>query len=134
MKKLLILIVVSTLLIASIFGMGSVALAADVELSVTSDKATMPEAGEVEFTATIVNNSGSEISSYRINYTCGEVTDGAPSTEAIADGDSGTLTFTCNVTEEMLGQQIDFVLVDSAGVELATTSLTIAKAPTMLMN
>ncbi len=133
MKKLLILIVVSTMLIASLFGLGSVALAADVQLSVTSDKATLPEAGEVEFIATIINNSGSEISSYRINYTCGEAAFGAPSAEAIADGDSGTLTFTCSITEEMLGQQIDFVLVDSAGNELATASLTIAKALTMLM-
>ncbi|MBT3320015.1 MAG: peptidoglycan-binding protein [Clostridia bacterium] len=133
MKKLLILIIVSTLLVVSVFGVGSVALAADVDMSVTSDKATMPEPGTVEFTATIVNNSGSEISTYTINYTCGEFADSAPSIEAIADGDSGTLTFSCEMTEEMLGQQIDFVLVDGAGLELATDSITIAKAFEMLM-
>ena len=133
MKKLLILIIVSTLLIASLFGAGSVALAADVEMSVTSDKATMPEPGTIEFTATIVNNSGSEIATYTINYTCGEADFNAPSTEAIADGDSGTLTFSCDLTEEMLGQQINFILVDSAGAELATTSITIKKEFEMLM-
>jgi peptidoglycan hydrolase-like protein with peptidoglycan-binding domain len=133
MKKLILLIIVSTLLIASLFGVGSVALAADVDMSVTSDKTTMPEPGPIEFTATIVNNSGSEISTYTINYTCGEAAFRAPSSEAIADGDSGTLNFSCNLTEEMLGQQIDFVLVDGADAELATASITIKKAFEMLM-
>ncbi len=134
MKKFFSLIIVVVFTVTAIFGIAGVAYAAGVELSISSDKDSLSEAGQVEFTATITNNSGALLSGYTIEYTCGESTNTVPSGEDIADGEEGTVVFTCDVSEDMLDQEITFSLLDSSGTELATAAKTIKTASELLMS
>ena len=133
MKKFFTLIIVVALTVTAVFGITGVALAAGVELSITSDKDSLSEAGQVEFTATITNDSGTQLSDYTIEYTCGESTNTVTDGEAIEDGASGTVTFTCDISEDMIDQQITFSLMDGAGTVLATAAKTISKASDILV-
>lgn len=132
MKRFISLIITSILIITALFAAGSVALAANVEMTITTDKASLSGAGQIEFTATITNNSGAELSGYSIEYSCGESNFTETSGEAIADGATGTVVFSCDITDDMLDQQISFILLDSTGGELTTASATIKKAPEIL--
>jgi len=133
MKKFLSLIIVVAFTVTAVFGITGVAYAADVEMTIASDKETLSGAGAIQFTASITNSSGAQLSGYTIEYSCGESNHTVTTGEAIADGATGTVVFSCDLTDDMLGQEITFVLLDSAGAELATAAKTINKAYELLM-
>lgn len=122
MRKFLALIIITAMLAASFIGFGTAAFAAGEALDVTTDITEMLEGGPVDFDATITAGDTA-----LIDYTI--VCNGTP----CYDSDGATLaaytsvevSFTMEVTDAMLGNPIEFVLVDDSNPNLATDSLTI---------
>lgn len=123
MKKHISLFLIATMILSVFMGFGSVALADGEDLDVRSSVSELAEGGSVDFTATI-NPGVSGLTDYKI--VCGSTvcydSDGAP----LAPGEPKEVTFTMEVTNEMLGKKIKFTLT-SDGSEVASDSVTIAK-------
>ncbi|MBT7121656.1 MAG: hypothetical protein HN948_01455, partial [Clostridia bacterium] len=109
MRKVLSLIVIIAMLAASFIGLGTTALAAnDVEFNVVSNVTELLEAGEVEFTATVTNNTGSTIYPTGILYSCNGHLFNELYDAPIANGDFAEIVFTCFVTEDMIDSEFSF--------------------------
>lgn len=134
MKKVISTIIVISMLAAAFFAFGSTALAASgVEMQVASNVNELLEAGEVQFTATITNNSGATITPVGILYSCNGHSFNVSYEAPIADGDTVSVEFTCNVEEDMIGSPFTFAFADSTET-LATDELTIQrKQPTIIL-
>lgn len=134
MKKVISTIIVIAMLAVAFFAFGSSAMAASgVEMEVTANVTELLEAGEVEFTATITNNSGATINPIGILYSCNGHSFNKSLDAPIAHEDTVTVKFTCNVEEDMIGSPFTFALADSAET-LATDELTIQKKqPTIVL-
>ncbi len=129
MRKHISIFLIAALLLSVVFSFGSVALAADVDLSVETDVTEMTQGGSVEFTATVVNNSGELLTSYAVlngGHVCYDF-DGAP----LAAGGVKEVTFDLDVTDSMLGNPINFVVKYTTATlpqtEGGTDSVTIDK-------
>ena len=124
-------------MVAAIFiGVPSTALAAnDVTMDVVSNVTELLQAGEVEFTATIINNSGSSIHSEGIVYSCnGHQFNKQYDAVILNDGNPVEVNFTCFVEEDMIGKEFTFALVSDYSGSAPTDSLTIArKEPTITL-
>lgn len=120
LKKHISLFLIATMILSVFMGFGSVALADGESLDVRASVSELVEGGTVEFTAAI--DPGDGLSDYKIM--CGDTvcydSDGAQLLEP------KEVTFSMEVTDEMLGEQITFKLI-SGGEKVADDSVTIAK-------
>ena len=127
LRKLLSLFVIIAMLAASFIGFGTIGLAAnDVEFNVVSNVTELLEAGEVEFTATVTNNTGSTIYPTGILYSCNGHLFNELFDAPIADGDFVEIVFTCMVTEDMIDSQFSFSFEYDSGSNV-TDTLTITR-------
>ncbi len=116
------------MLVASFIGLGSVALAAnEVEFNVVPNVTELLVAGDVEFTATVINNTGSTIFPERISYS----SNGDLFTESydapILSGEQVQIVFTRFVTEDMIDSQFSFSFESDAPGSSPTDTLTITR-------
>jgi len=122
LKKRFITILISALMLVSMFAFGTTALAAGESLDVSTSVTELLEGGTVDFSA-VITGGDTPLTGYAI------VAGGTEcfSTDAtLAAGESVELSFSYNVTTEMLGTPIEFAFV-SGGATLATDTITIAK-------
>jgi hypothetical protein len=128
LRKVLSLIVIIAMLAASFIGLGTTALAAnDVEFNVVSNVTELLEAGEVEFTATVTNNTGSTIYPTGILYSCNGHLFNELYDAPIANGDFAEIVFTCFVTEDMIDSEFSFSFESDAPGSSPTDTLTITR-------
>ncbi len=127
LRKVLSVIVIIAMLAASFIGFGTVALAADVDFDVVSNVTELLVAGNVEFTATVVNNTSSTIYPTEISYTCNGQSFSEAYDAPILSGDQAQIVFTRLVTEEMIGKQFSFSFKSDAPGPSPTDTLTITR-------
>lgn len=131
MKKVISTIIVIAMLAVAFFAFGSTALAAGESLNVSTTVSELLEGASVSFTATITAGD-TELVGYKIicNGTVCYNSDGA----RLAANTSAEASFSMQVTTEMLGNPIEFVLADDSNANITTHSVTIAKkAPTITL-
>lgn len=131
MKKVISTIIVIAMLAVAFFAFGSTALAAGESLNVSTTVSELLEGAVVDFTATVTAGD-TNLVGYKI--TCNGNTcynsDGA----TLLANNSAEVSFSMQVTTEMLGNPISFVLADDSSSNIITDSVTIAKkAPTITL-
>lgn len=122
LRKHISIFLIAALVLSVIFSFGGVALAVNYDFTVETDVTEMTEGGNVEFTATITNNTGSPISDFVIKHNLNVVK--AIDAPLAGDGEAKPITFTMEVTDAMLGSPIQFDLHSGGGI-VADDSVTI---------
>lgn len=112
------------MLAASFIGFGTVALAADEFLDVSTTTTELLEGAVVEFAGTITAGT-TDLEGYKI--VCNGNTCYDSGGAKLLAGETKNLSFSMEVTTAMLDNPIEFVLSDDGSANLATDSLTIAK-------
>lgn len=128
MRKILSFIVIIAMLAASFIGLGAVALAADdVEFNVAPNVTELLVAGDVEFTATVTNNTASTIYPESILYSSNGNLFKESYDAPILSGEQVQIVFTRFVTEDMIGSQFSFSFESDAPGPSPTDTLTITR-------
>jgi plastocyanin len=108
------------LMISVFLGISSVAFAADISLTVQPEVTEMAHGGNVNFSFTIVNSSGTTLTGYSIGCNGNKVA--ADDATVLGDGSPITSSFSMNVSDDMLGNTLTFQLYDSGGNAISGAS------------
>ena len=123
LKKHISIILIMTLLLTAVFSFGSVALAANVKIDVSTNTNELAEGQRVTFDYLVTTDetlSGCYLkSNANSNFSA--------SLGNIVPGDLGGKTFEMDVPTSALGSPISFDLYDETNTKLASTSITIGK-------
>lgn len=121
LKKYISVFIITALLISMIAGFGGTALAnGDITLSVEPQVTEMASGGSVTFDISVVNTSEAPLTGYQIKCNGNRVY--SSDAQVLNDGAPFLDSFSMEVTDAMLGTQLNFQLCDSSGSGISTAS------------